>query len=384
MGVFKNPRQGKRGKRWGINYRDASGKLHQRIVSNDRQVAERELRRILDEIDRGTFIQDGGRITLGEYATTWLSAKQADVRPSTWKAYRTHVERYITDPEYDLTSVRLRALSLSRLQGFKAMLWDDGHGIKPKTVNAVLATLGAILEQARREGHLATNPARDVRKLPNPYREPDFLRPGEIAHLLDVAEVTSWDLHVAVALSIFLGVRRSELLALRFEDFDCKADFPVVRIRRSYQGGGRFGEPKTDRSRRSINLCRFVLRLFVAHRLRSGNPEGQALLFVRGDGWPVDPDHLSGKRWNALLRTAELRESLRWHDMRHTFASLLLNGGESIKTISELMGHSSIQVTGDRYAHLMPSTRQEAVNGLEKAVFEEWDVDDSLTKEALR
>jgi len=384
MGVFKNPRQGKRGKKWGINYRDASGKLHQRIVSNDRQVTERELRRILDEIDRGTFLQDGGKVNLGEYASTWLMAKQAKVRPSTWKAYRTHVERYITDPKYALSSVRLRALSLSRLENFMAMLWDDGKGIKPKTVNAILTTLGAIMEQARREGHLSTNPARDVEKLRIPHREPDFLRPGEVAHLLDEAEASSWDLHVAVAFSVFLGVRRSELLGLRFEDFDCKADFPVVRIRRSYQGGGRFGEPKTDRSRRSINLCRFVQRLFVAHRLRCGNPDGQALLFDRGDGWPVDPDHLSGRRWNALLRVAELRESLRWHDMRHTFASLLLNRGESLKTISELMGHSSVQVTGDRYAHLMPSTRQEAVDGLEKTVFDGPDVDDSLTMEVGR
>lgn len=382
MGVFKNPRQGKSGKRWGINYRDASGKLHQRIVSNNRQVAERELRRVLDEIERGTYIQDGGRIALGKYAATWLIRKRAEVRSSTWKAYRTHVMRYIAVPGFGLSDLRLRTVTLPCLLDFKTALWGDGLGIRPKTVNAILTTLGAILEDARREGHIGTNPMRDVRKLPVPHREMDFLRPEEVSKLLEVAVDCDWELYVAVAISIFAGTRRSETLALRYEDFDCRIDYPVVQIRRSYQGRGCFGEPKTGRSRREINLGPFLKKLIRVYRLRRGNPEGSALIFDRGDGIPIDPDHLSRKRWKRLLRAAGLRESLRWHDMRHTFASLLLSQGESIKTISTLMGHSSIQVTGDRYAHLMPSTCQDAVNRLEKAVFEGPDVDDSLTKEA--
>jgi integrase len=384
MSVFKNPRQGKRGKKWGINYRDASGKLHQRIVSNDRQVAERELRKVLDEIERGTYIQDGGRITLTEYATTWLKRRKAEVRSSTWKSYRTHVERYIADPTYGLSALRLRTITLSRLLDFKVALWGDGLGIKPKTVNAILTTLGAILEEARREGHLGTNPIRDVRKLPVPHRESDFLRPEEVNKILEVAVSTDWDLYVAVAISIFAGTRRSETLALRFEDFDCRVEYPVVHIRRSYQGRGCFGEPKTARSRRKISLGKFLKRLIVVHRLRRGNPEGSTLIFDRGDGVPMDPDHLSRKRWKRLLRAAGLRESIRWHDMRHTFASLLLSQGDSIKAISSMMGHSSIQVTGDRYAHLMPSTCHDAIDRLEKTVFESAHVDDSLTREAGR
>jgi len=383
MGVFKNPRRGKRGKKWGINYRDASGKQHQRIISNSKDAATKELRRIQEEIDRGSYLHDGGMITLGEYAASWLIDKEVRVRPSTWRGYRSHVN-HITSSRCGLASVRLRALNLPRLRMFLTDLNGDEKGLKPKTVNSILTTLGSILEEAIRDGHLVRNPIRSLQKLPVPHREMDFLRPEEIPNLLEVAEALGWDLYVAVSLSIFSGGRRSETLGLRFEDFDFTTEYPVVRIRRTYHGNGRFEEPKTKRSRREINLCSRLQRLIAKHRLRRGNPDGSSLIFDRGDGLPLDPDHLSRGLWKRLLRMANLRESLRWHDMRHTFASILLNQGVNIKAISELMGHSSIQITMDRYGHLLPSTCQNAVDVLEKAVFEGSDVDNALTKEVPR
>lgn len=384
MGVYKNLRRGKSGKRFGISYRDASGRLHQRIVSNNRQEAEREYRRVMDEIDRGVFLSDGGKITLGEYSSSWLSSKKVDVRPTTWRAYRTHVNNYIISPQYGIASVRIRALNLTQLKAFKVFIGGPDSHLSPKTVNSILTTLGGILEEAKLEGHISSNPARNLQKLPVPHREMDFLRPGEVPGLLQFARETHWALYVAVSFSIFTGARRSELLPLRYEDFDCQGEYPVVHIRRSYQGSGRFGEPKSQRSRRDVNLCGFLVRLIAEHRLRMGNPPGSALVFDRGDGFPLDPDHLSRKLWKKLLRTSGLRESLRWHDLRHTYASLLLSQNEPLKAISNLMGHSSIQITADRYAHLLPSACQGAADRLEETVFGSSDDDNSLTMEVAK
>jgi integrase len=381
MGVFINKRRGKNGKRYGISYRDAQGRLHQRIFSNDKKAADKEYGRILKEIDQGLHRPDARKKGFSEYAASWLEDKRAVVRESTWRAYRTHVQRYLLDPSYGLAGVRLHQVTLPRLRRLLGRLAPARSGLSPKTVNAILTTLGSILDQARRDRFLAVNPARDLTKLPVPHRKPDFLRPEEVQPLLDAASKMDSNLHTALALSIFTGLRRSELLALRFEDVVSEGEVHQLQITRSYQGGGRYGEPKSQRSRRNVNLASFTLRILREHRFRRGNPPGEALLFDRGDGWPMDPDHLSKTLWKRLLRRAGIRESLRWHDLRHTYATLLLNRGVNINMIKAQMGHSSIQVTLDRYAHLLPSTYQHAAEQVQEAVFGAPEVDNPLTIE---
>ncbi len=100
MGVFENKRKGEAGKKYGISYRDSTGKLRQKIVSNSRQEAERELRHILSEMDQGTHRPEGDKVGLAEYAENWIKSKRTEVREATWKAYRTHVIKHILSSVY--------------------------------------------------------------------------------------------------------------------------------------------------------------------------------------------------------------------------------------------------------------------------------------------
>jgi len=336
----------------------------------------------MDELDHGSHRADGGKVILDDYATQWLEGKRAEVRRSTFRAYKTHVRLYITSQGFSISKLRLRTLNLSTLKRFRTELATPERKLSPKTINSILVTLGGILEQARIDGIISINPMRDLKKLQVPHQEMDFLRPEEIPVVLQAADTMSPQFSMAVLLSIFCGLRRSELLALRYEDLDCHREDPNLRVRRTYQGRGAFGEPKTAKSRRLVSLSPYTVKRVAEYRLRMGNPPGEALLFDRGDGMPIDPDSLSRGSWKRLLRRAGLRESLRWHDLRHTFASLLGAKNEPLKVISSLLGHASVQITADRYLHLLPGSCQAAASRLDKTVFGD-PVDNSLsTKEA--
>jgi integrase len=103
--------------------------------------------------------------------------------------------------------------------------------------------------------------------------------------------------------------------------------------------------------------------------MKKGNPASAKLLFDRGDGKPQDPTNLSKDIWTRILRAAGVRESVRIHDLRHTFCSMLLAQGASPKYIQSQLGHSSIMVTMDRYGHLMPETNQKETELLDETVF---------------
>ncbi len=214
-----------------------------------------------------------------------------------------------------------------------------------------------------------SNPARDLRKLPVHQREMDFLQAEEIPKLLAAAKEMREDLYLAVCLSIFAGLRRSELLGLKYGDFDLSKKSPQVQIQRSYLRGSGLSAPKTETSRRRVFLGGELARILREFRMRRGYPPDEKLVFDMGSGKPLDPDYLSKHLWKKLLKYTEYRENLRWHDLRHTYATLMLTQGESLKVISNQMGHSSIKVTGDRYAHLLPSVGQEAAKRLERTVF---------------
>jgi len=275
----------------------------------------------------------------------------------TWEAYRSLVRCHLGP---GLGAQRLGDLDLETLEIFKSKLIGK---IGNRSVNAVLSLLGTVLEDSVREGYLPSNPARYIRKLPVPLREMDFLTPEELKTLLIAcSDENTRDL---IAVAAMTGIRRGELLALRWMDIEFESG--LLHIRRSYSRG-EFLEPKTRTSHRQIDLEGSIIQRLRERRMRQGNPEGEELVFNRKGGLPIDPDNLTKTTWRQALRNAGLRESLRWHDLRHTYASLLLEATGSMKYVQRQLGHSSIQVTLDRYTHLLPDFRREAIGKLDKLV----------------
>jgi integrase len=171
-------------------------------------------------------------------------------------------------------------------------------------------------------------------------------------------------------------MRQGELLGLGWEDVDLQAR--VVRVRRTLtlaKGGPRLTEPKTRGSRRSIRLTDSAVEALERHR---GCQEAER--DARGDGWntwglvfctrrgtPVRRDNLHDKHWKPLLQRSGLPD-IRFHDLRHTCATLLLTKGVHPKIVSEMLGHSSIAITLDTYSHVIPGLGEVAASAMEDAL----------------
>lgn len=344
---------------WYLDYYDALGKRHRkRAKIQNKKWADKKLRKILEEIDRG--VVDGSRVRFKAYAETWLDRRLPALKSGTWVTYKGQINVHLLDKTFGLGDWPLPRITRGTCEDFKAALMV-ARKLKPRTINSILTLLGTILQDALRDGLIQSNPARLVEKLREPHREMDYLRAHEVGDLLLAAPTISPQANLLVLVAVTAGLRRGEILALRWMDLDLKGR--SINVCRNYVDGA-FTEPKTARSLRKVPIPAQTLRALLESRMFLGNPPGDALIFDRGDGRPMDPDTASKRIWHQVRLAAGIRESVRFHDLRHTYASLLLLQGENLKTIQALMGHSSITVTMDRYAHLSPATAQEAADRL--------------------
>ena len=197
------------------------------------------------------------------------------------------------------------------------------------------------------------------------------LSPEEARRLLDSARGDHLEAVFTVALS--LGLRMGEILGLRWQDVDLDGATLAVNqaIYRIAGKGLVTAEPKTDRSRRALFLPDGVIRALKAHRLRqlqkrlAAGPRWQdsGLIFTSGVGTPLEPRNLF-RSFKALLRKAGLPD-VRFHDLRHSAASLLLAQGVPMRAVMELLGHSNIGTTADIYSHVMPAMMRDVADKMD-------------------
>ncbi len=252
--------------------------------------------------------------------------------------------------------------------------------VTPGFVKSVRSTLNTALNRAKKLRLISVNPCDFVDPPRCEREEMRSLSPEQVQQYLDTFDRT--DLGAAIATAIGSGCRRGELLALRWSDIDL--DQGTLRVARSLERVTirtakreryelRFKEPKTRRSRRTIALPPFAIERLRRHRLEQaerffsagGRPDGSTLLFER-EGLPWNPNTF-GLTFAGIVRDAKLPK-VRLHDLRHSFASLLLAGGADLKTVSTALGHSTIAVTADVYAHVSPAMLHDAANLLDRVV----------------
>jgi len=242
--------------------------------------------------------------------------------------------------------------------------------LSPKTVKNVLVPLKEMFKHAVRWGYLRESPALYVELPRVPHKEMDFLTPEEIRMFLGHVPPHRYALFLT---GVMTGMRRGELLGMRWANLDWNRGQYFVR-EALYRK--RFVEPKSETSRRAIDLSPTVMDALRHHKTEQGKeklslgPEYQDLdlIFCREDGTPFDPDTVAKLEFQRYLRDAGIRH-IRFHDLRHTYASLLIAQGENAKYIQTQLGHASIQITFDRYGHLMRDVNQEAAERLDESVF---------------
>ncbi len=360
--------------------RDPEGKRRQKwhTVHGTKADAERELTRILHELDTGLYAEPE-RLTVAAYLERWLTDyARANTSPRTYQRYRELIDSYITPRIGHLALTKLRPL---HVQGLEADLLANGRqrrreggpsGLSPRTVLHVHRVLATALRQAVRWQMIPRNPADAVRP-PCPTRpEIHTLTEEETALLLQAAKGSR--LYAPVLLALTTGLRRGELLALRWEDVDLESGtLRVVQNLTVTQEGLVFKTPKTAKSRRSVALPALAVEALREHRkqqseerLRLGPVwQDHALVFPGLDGRPWHPDLFTSGFHDLTLR-AGLR--VRLHDLRHTHATQLLKAGIHPKVVSERLGHSTIGITLDIYSHVLPGMQEEAATRTDLAL----------------
>jgi integrase len=293
--------------------------------------------------------------TVTEAATRYMANREAiGLKSGTLSDYESYLRVHLL-PVFG--AKRLDEVTADDIEAF--MMATLGTGRARKSVVNYLGVLHAIYTYAVKRGWCTANPVAAVDK-PRIRREPEirYLAAAELDALIEATPSTPLGAveRVLYLTAAMTGMRRGELLALRWRDVD--ADAGVVRVRRTYTRGT-FGTPKTRRSSRAVPLAERVREELQRHRGRSGSSGDYDLVFAHPvTGRVLDPSRVR-KRFQAAARRAGLRP-VRFHDLRHTFGTRMAAAGAPLRAIQEWLGHSDYRTTSI-YADYAPDATQGAV-----------------------
>ncbi len=251
------------------------------------------------------------------------------------------------------------------------------QGKARKTVEVILAPLSEMFNHAIEDGQLSVNPVLRILKRnrateATAHRKADALTREELGLLLRTCQEHFPLCYPFFSLLARTGLRFGEAIGLQWEDIDFHGRF--IEVKRTVTLG-RASTPKNGKTRRvdmSLQLAETLTALSLERKketLRKGWGAIPPWVFITTTGTPLDHGHVRHRIWEPLLRKTGLRH-IRVHDLRHTFASLLIQQGESLAYVKEQMGHHSITMTVDTYGHLIPGGNKSAVDkldGLENA-----------------
>jgi integrase len=366
------------------------------VYGKSAEEVDAKLTAIKDRSNRG-LPADATGWTVGRYADFWLAHVAAPkLRPSTLARYRSLVRQYITPaigrkrlPTLTPADVRLllARAAATRAPGRKGQAEEDRPLASVRTVQQIHAVLRAMLNQAMREELVARNVARLVQP-PAPEREE--IRPWTDAEARAfLATTRAHRLYALFVVALGLGLRRGELLGLRWMDVDfATGQLRVWQTLQRVKGDGVvYGPPKSRRSRRVLTMPGVVASALRQHRKRQGAERvdaGQAwtdtgLVFTTATGRHVEPRNLNTV-FGRLVARAGVRP-IRLHDLRHTCATLLLSRGVSPRMVMDILGHSQIAVTMNTYGHVIPAMQQEAAGHMDAALGEEPEPDEGAADE---
>jgi integrase len=311
-------------------------------------------------------MSDARGITVGDFLDQWLAdVVRPNVRPWTYAGYEVHVRLHLKPALGRIPLDRLTPLHVQQLLNHKV-----ASGLKPKTVRYIRGTLNTALNQAVRWGLISRNAASLVDGPRVEQYEIQPFTPEEARAFL--AAVKGDRLGALYSVALTMGLRQGEALGLRWTDIDLRLGY--LRVSKQLQridGKAQFVEPKTPRSRRMIAMPTSIVNALKEHHSRQQAEKAEAkehwteneLVFATPHGKPIDPTRVS-KQFHLHLARAGLPQR-RFHDLRHSCATLLLVQGVSPRVVMDVLGHSQIAQTMNTYSHVIPELRRQAAERME-------------------
>jgi integrase len=360
--------QRKGDKRWVASIRLPSGQRLSRYGDTE-QEAKRNLKDAQRELERGTLVTARDQ-TIEAYLDYWLEIRSPTIRRSTIVNYRSKIRKHVL-PYIGRT--RLQKLTGDMLQSLYSKLLNEK--LSPNTVGIVHIILKSAFKDAVLWGKLAVNPCDKVKPPKRVHEETDFLDLEQALQLIEAAK--GHRLECMITLVVVTGMRRGELFALHWDDIDFEKKMLSVRRSLSYTNvdgtGYKYTEelPKTEAGKRAIPLPDIALEALKQHRARQAEQRLRAgpgwknlnLVFCSGTGFYYSPS-VHHKSFKAVLKAAGIPETLRFHDLRHSAATILLAMGVNMKLIQQRMGHSDIAITLGLYSHVTDSMQDQLVKML--------------------
>jgi integrase len=369
-----------RGRGEGTIYRRADGRWEAKVsldggrrrslFGKTRQEVARKLAQALRDRELG-LEPPSERQALGGYLESWLDLmKPPRTKPKTWRRYSELLRLHVMPDLGRVKLARLTPLQVPRLYSDRL-----AEGLSSTTVHHLHTVLHGALEAAVRLDLVARNVCDRVDAPKVLRHEMRALSEAEAQRLLEAAEGTRWAALYRLALAT--GMRQGELLGLRWSDVDLERGWlQVARTLHWIPGQGFvFSAPKTARSRRRISIREDIVEALRAHRRRQlaermAFGEGwvdEDLVFPNMLGGPMDGGNLVYQCFLPLLKAAGLPR-IRFHDLRHTAATLALGRRVPVKVVSEMLGHASTAITQDLYSHVLPDMQEAAAEEMQRAL----------------
>jgi integrase len=340
-----------------LGYKENGRRRRKTVYGSTKEEVAKKLRKLQVKADAGR-LRDADRMLVQEYLTAWLeNTVKGKVKEATYQRYKLVVEKQINP---HLGSARLQKLSPTLVEGFYADL--ERAGESPRTRQMAGTVLGTALRHAVHPLKLLDyNPCADVKKARTSKEEMKIWDLAQVRAFQKAAETER--LYAMYVVALDAGARQGELFALRWDDLDFDAG--TLKIQRSLSElRGKFAvkEPKTKAGRRTVDLCAVSLAVLNQHRQRmlaEGRNVKSGLIFCDECGGFLRKSNVTRRGFRSIMKRAKLPR-IRFHDLRHTCASLLLAAGENPVVIQKRLGHERVETTLSIYSHLLPTAQKGA------------------------
>lgn len=342
---------------------------HKKVIYGTQEEAKRYEKEKSEQKDRAGGILEPNKITVKDFMEKWISeVKAQQVKENTLESYRWINKLYINE--------RLGSIQVSKLNAMQVQdlyTWMTEKKLSSRTIRYAHNVLSQALKQAVRWNIMLYNPA-ELAVLPKlQTKETQWMSKEEAKQFIKAIEGTNHEL--LFKLLLFTGMRPGEAFSLTWDCLDLDRGTITIKktLTRPNNAAWILTDPKTSKSKRTIPLSKELLKAFRMHQRNQEAIKGEAeayysgyhFIFATGNGQPLDHSNVVSRDYKPALERANIRP-LPIYSLRHTAATLLLEAGEDVKTISERLGHKDITLTLNTYAHVTEGMQQRATDRMAK------------------
>jgi len=343
-----------------VDFYDNNGD-RQRKQFNRFKAADKFRVKMEGQLTDGTHRPDADKVTVSELCKSFLAHCQGRMERDEkmtrkmFVVYQGYVNNHILHPLHGVGGSKLSQLTAPDVGEFRDNLRSSG--VTVPTTRKIISTLHTILKFAISKGMVAVNVASSIEIICPSGEGSKEIKPPSKADMKSVLDAADHDLRLMVLFAASTGLRAGEQWALRWRDVDTATG--MLNVERRVDSYGEEGPPKSAAGVREVPLSAVMLRSLKEWRLQSNFSGGDDLIFPNKKGRHMCHDNLVKRRYNPVLAEAEVT-GFNWHSLRHYAVSTWIEAGLALKTIQTFAGHSSYQITMDRYGHLFPSDDHKA------------------------